>query len=151
VSIQARFLHIVCLFNALGSKVTCRVEPWCSGFRIRWFIHGIPRGPQTDIHTLFPSAPSSNRKSGFPRYGSPTTFPMCLSVTVAVDVQILNRTGIIPVDQLNCLGLSYKGASLNNIRTVIQPDPAHIVAGLLDAQVAFRYGSSLKKQVLIKF
>ena len=59
----------------------CRVEPWCSSFRVRWLIHGFPHGPQSDSHTFIPSAPSSNRTSGFPRYGSPTIFPMCLSVT----------------------------------------------------------------------
>ena len=30
---------------------------------------------------LLPSAPSSNRTSDFPGYGSPTIFPMCLSAT----------------------------------------------------------------------
>ncbi len=39
---------------------------------------------------------------------------------------------------------------MNNLRTAIQPDPTYIVVFSLDAQVAFRYSSSLKKQVLIK-
>jgi hypothetical protein len=35
-----------------------------------------------------PPAPSSNRTSGFPQYGFPTTFPACLSATVTVDTRI---------------------------------------------------------------
>jgi hypothetical protein len=32
-----------------------------------------------------------NRTSGFPRYGSPTTFPISLSVTVVVELQQLTE------------------------------------------------------------
>jgi hypothetical protein len=38
--------------------------------------------------TVVPSAPSSNRTSGFPQYGFPTTFPACLSATVTVDTRV---------------------------------------------------------------
>ena len=55
----------------------------------------------------FPLVPSSNRKSGFPRYGLPTIFPIRLSVTVVVDAQWSNQIGIIPIEQVNCSGLSY--------------------------------------------
>ena len=37
---------------------------------------------------MIPQAPSSNRTSGFPQYGFPTTFPVRLSATVVVDTQL---------------------------------------------------------------
>ena len=43
-------------------KVICRVRLQCRRLSV-----------------FFPLVPSSNRTSSFPRYGSPTTFPKCLS------------------------------------------------------------------------
>jgi hypothetical protein len=70
---------------------TCRVEPRCGGCRNRWFPHRFPGGPQSGFHTFLPLAPSSNRKSSFPRYGSPTTFPISLSITVVVEIPRLTE------------------------------------------------------------
>jgi hypothetical protein len=66
-------------------KLPGRVEPPCGGFRVRWPVRRFPCGPQSDSHTFLPSAPSSNRTSGFPRYGSPTTFPVGVSAPVVVE------------------------------------------------------------------
>jgi hypothetical protein len=68
-----------------------RVEPRCSGCRRRWRLCRFPGRPQSDYHTFLPLVPSSNRTSGFPRYGSPTTFPISLSVTVVVELQQLTE------------------------------------------------------------
>ena len=76
--------------EALDIRV-CRVEPRCSGCRRRWHLCRFLVRPQSDSHTYLPLVPSSNRTSGFPRYGSPTTFPMCLSVTVVVELQQLTE------------------------------------------------------------
>ena len=70
--------------KVVPQNMHCRVEPRCGSVRVRWLIHQFPNGPQSNSHDHFPLAPSSNRKSGFPRYGSPTTFPMGLSATVVV-------------------------------------------------------------------
>ena len=61
---------------------TSRVEPQCSRFRhrsisvIRLAFANRRRCPNKYLDFL-PSAPSSNRKSSFPRYGSPTIFFPC--------------------------------------------------------------------------
>ena len=80
-----------CIYHSILFLSICRVEPRCSGYRFRWFTHRFPDGPQSEVHTFRPLAPASNRKSSFPRYGSPTTFPMCLSVTVVVEVPRLTE------------------------------------------------------------
>jgi len=43
-------------------------------------VKGCPR-----VHNL-PLAPASNRKSSFPRYGLPTTFPMILALATLAEV-----------------------------------------------------------------
>ncbi len=79
--------------SALRTKYNhiCRVEPRCDSYRHGRRLCRFPGRPQSDCHTYLPLVPSSNRTSGFPRYGSPTTFPMGLSVTVVVDVQQLSE------------------------------------------------------------
>ena len=71
----------------IKKRIFSRVGHRCSGYRRQWRLHRFPGGPKSDYHTFLPLVPSSNRTSGFPRYGSPTTFPMCLSVTVVVELQ----------------------------------------------------------------
>jgi hypothetical protein len=47
-----------------------------SGYRRRWLFHRFPGRLQSYYHIFLPLVPSSNRTSDFPRYGSPTTFPL---------------------------------------------------------------------------
>ena len=79
------------LNSELNFSLFSRVEPRCSDYRRRWQFHRFPGWLQSDYHTFLPLVPSSNRTSGFPRYGSPTTFPMSLSVTVVVELQWLTE------------------------------------------------------------
>ena len=77
--------------NNIRNQIFSRVEPRCSGYRHRRQFHRFPGRPQSGSLTFLPLVPSSNRTSGFPRYGSPTTFPISLSVTVVVELQQLTE------------------------------------------------------------